>query len=410
MERRVVITGMGAITPIGLTIEEYWRGLIEGKSGIGPITSFDCTKYHVKVAAEIKGFDPSQYMPLKRVDRTSRPTHFAIAAARMAAESARLDMSHEDKERVGVVIATSGISHILPDYAEVLRTRPMRIDPLLINKIAISMVPAQVGLEFGAKGPNKSVNSACASGSDALGTAMLHILSGDADVMIAGGAEAQISPLSFACLCVVGAISRTADPQKACRPFDLNRNGMVFGDGAGILILESAEHAIQRGAPILAELAGVGWSFDAFNDVAPDAEQQAVAMRSAIRKAGITADEVDYINAHGTGTKLNDSTETEAIKKVFGERAYRIPVSSNKSMIGHLSCAGGAVEAIAGVLTIQHGIIPPTIGYETPDPDCDLDYVPNKARRQQVENCLSNSFGMGGQNCCLLIRKFEEKA
>ena len=406
MSQRVVITGMGAITPLGNTVEEFWKGLIEGRSGVGPITLFDCTKFHVKVAAEVKDFDPAAYMPIKRADRNSRCAHFAIAAARMAVDSARLDMSGEDPEMVGVTIATSGGTSILPDYAEVLRTRPMRIDPLLANKIAPSMVAAQVGLELGAKGPNLSLNSACSSGNDALGTGMARILSGDADVMIAGGAEASIAPTTFACMSVVGALSRTADPQKASRPFDLNRDGMVFGEGAGILILESLEHALKRDAPILAEIAGAGWSFDAFNDTAPDAGQQAVAMRKAIKKAGLSPDDIDYINAHGTSTRLNDSTETRAVKMVFGQRAYEIPMSSNKSMIGHLACAAGALQGISSTLVINNGIIPPTINYETPDPECDLDYVPNRARRKPIKTCLENSFGMGGQNCCVIIKAF----
>ncbi len=404
--KRVVITGLGAITPLGNTVREYWQGLIEGKSGIGPITLFDCTNYYVKVAAEVKEFDATRYMPPKRADRNSRCTQFAIAATRMALESAGLEMARENSEMVGVTIATSGATNILPYYAEILRSRPMRIDPLLANKIAPSMVPAQVGLEFGAKGPNLSLNSACSSGNDALGTGMSRICSGDADVMIAGGSEAQVSEVSFACMSVVGALSRNPDPQKACRPFDLNRNGMVFGEGAGILILESLDHALQRNASILAELGAAGWSFDAFNDTAPDPIQQAVAMRKAISKAGLSPEDIDYINAHGTSTKLNDSTETKAVKSVFGEKAYQIPVSSNKSMIGHLACAAGALQGIANVMVIQNGIIPPTINYETADPECDLDYVPNKARRKEIKTCLANSFGMGGQNCCVIIKKF----
>ena len=406
-DRRVVITGLGAITPLGLTVEEYWQGLINGKSGVGPITLFDASSYPVKVAAEVKGFEPTNYMHIKRVDRTARCTQFAIAAARMAMESARLDMSRERPERVGVVIATTGAITLLADQGDVLRKRgPMRIDPLLISKIAPSMVAAQVGLETGAKGPNTSINSACASGSNALGTALNYIRLGHADVMIAGGAETQINPIAIACTGLVGALSRTPDPQKASRPFDLNRDGFVFGDGAGTVVLETCEHAQERGVPILAELAGAGWSFDAYNETAPDAEQQAMAMRMALQDAGISPGEVDYINAHGTATKLNDAAETKAIKIVFGERAYKIPISSNKSMIGHLACAAGAVEAVAVVMTVGNGIIPPTINYETPDPDCDLDYVPNKARHQPVNVCLSNSFGMGGQNCSLIIKRF----
>jgi len=405
-DRRVVITGLGAITPLGLTVDDYWNGLVNGRCGIGLITSFDTSSYPVKVGAEVKEFEPTDYMHIKRVDRTSRCIQFAIAAAKMAVESAKLDMGQEKAEKVGVVIATSGMINLLTEQAEVLKNRgPMRVDPLLISKIAASMVSAQVGLEIGAKGPNSSLNSACASGSDALGTALNHIRLGHADVMIAGGAEANVSPIAIAITGIVGALSRNPDPQKACRPFDLNRSGMVFGEGAGLLVLETYEHAKQRGASILAELAGAGWSFDAYNETAPDAETQSVAMKMALKNAETSTEEVEYINAHGTGTKLNDAAETKATKLVFGERAYKIPMSSNKSMIGHLACAAGAVEAVAVVMTIKQGIIPPTIGYETPDPDCDLDYVSNQARRQAVDVCLSNSFGMGGQNCSIIIKR-----
>jgi len=404
---RVVITGLGAITPLGLTVTDYWQGLINGKSGIGPITLFDASAYPCKLAAEVKNFEPTDYMHIKRADRTERCTHFAIAATRMAIESARLDMTREKPEKVGVVIASTGMICMIADQGEIIKKRgPMRIDPLFISKIAPSMVTAQVGLEFGAKGPNTSLNSACASGSDALGTALNHLRLGHADVMIAGGAEANISPVAVASTGRVGALSRETDPHKASRPFDLNRGGFVFGEGAGILILETYEHARQRGAPILAELAGAGWSFDAYSETAPDAETQAVAMNMALQDAGVSPEGIDYINAHGTGTKLNDAAETRAIKIVFTEKAYKIPVSSNKSMIGHLACAAGAVEAVAAVMTIKEGIIPPTINYETPDPDCDLDYVPTRARQQPVNVCLSNSFGMGGQNCSLVITRF----
>jgi 3-oxoacyl-[acyl-carrier-protein] synthase II len=404
---RIVITGLGAITPLGLTAEEYWQGLVNGQSGFGPITLFDASAYPVNVAAEVKNFNPEKYMPIKRVDRTSRCIQFAIAASNMAIESARLDMIQEKREKVGVIIATSGMMSIIADEGEVLRKKgPMRIDPLSITKTAPSMVAAQVGLEIGAKGPNTSLNSACASGSDALGTALNHLRLGHADVVVAGGAEANVNPIAIAGTARVGALSRETDPGKASRPFDLNRDGFVFGEGAGIMILETLEHAQGRNAPILAELAGAGWSFDAYNETAPDAETQAIAMRMVLQDAGVTPEEVDHINAHGTSTRLNDAAETRAIKMAFGDRAYKIPVSSNKSMIGHLACAAGAAEAIAAVMTVKEGIIPPTIHYETPDPECDLDYVPNKARRQTVNVCLSNSFGMGGQNCSLIIRRF----
>jgi len=268
------------------------------------------------------------------------------------------------------------------------------------------MVTAQVGLEMGARGPNTSLNSACASGSDALGVALNHLRLGHADVLIAGGSESIISPIAIAGTARVGAMSRQTDPAKASRPFDLNRDGFVYGEGAGMLVLETLEHAQQRGAPIMAELAGAGWSFDAFNETAPDAETQAIAMKNALQDAGLTPGEIDYINAHGTAKRLHDAAEAKAIKLLLDGQAYRVPVSSNKSMIGHLACAAGAVEAVAAVMTVNKSIVPPTINYETPDPDCDLDYVPNEARRQTVGVCLSNSFGMGGQNCSLIIKRF----
>ncbi|MBI4286450.1 MAG: beta-ketoacyl-ACP synthase II [Chloroflexi bacterium] len=406
-EHRVVITGLGAITPVGLSVADYWEGLVSGRNGIGLITHFDTSAYSVKLGAEVKGFDPGNYMDLKRSDRIGRCTQFAIAATREALASARLDMAREQPERVGVVLATSGMVWTVGEQAKIIETRgPNRVDPLFANKIAASMVPAQVGLEFGLKGPNTSINSACASGSDAVGTGLNLIRLGYADVMVAGGAESNISPIAIAGMGRVGALSRETDPSKACRPFDLNRTGMVFGEGAGVLILETLEHAQKRGAPILAEMAGAGFTFDAFNDTAPDPEMEAVCMRMAIRDAGLTPKEVDCINAHGTSTKLNDASETKAIKLVFGDDAYRIPASSIKSMIGHLACAAGAVEAVAAVMTIKENVIPPTIAYETPDPECDLDYVPNKARRQPVNAVLSNSFGMGGQNSCIVIKRF----
>ncbi|MDY6912437.1 MAG: beta-ketoacyl-ACP synthase II [Chloroflexota bacterium] len=404
--RRVVITGLGAITPLGLTVEDFWQGLTSGLSGIGPITLFDASAYPVKLAAEVKGFEPTNYMHIKRVDRTSRCTHYGIAAAKMSIESAMLDMSKETPERVGVIIATTGMINLIVEYGEVIKKRgPMRLDPLFISKISAHMVPVQVGLEIGAKGPNSSINTACASGSDAIGTALNHIRLGHADVMITGGAEAQVTTIAIAGTGVVGALTRNPDPKTACRPFDLNRSGFVFGEGAGMLVLETYEHAIARGAPILAELAGAGWSFDAFSETAPDAEQQAYAMKMALQDAGVSPEEIDYVNAHGTSTQLNDAAETQALKTLLGDRAYEIPVSSNKSMIGHLAASAGAVEAVASVMTIDRGVIPPTINYETADPQCDLDYVPNESRKQEVNVCLSNSFGLGGQNCSLVIRR-----
>jgi 3-oxoacyl-[acyl-carrier-protein] synthase II len=408
LNHRVVITGMGAVTPIGLDTAEFWQSLVEGRSGVAPITLFDSGPFQIKIAAEVKNFNPADYMSLKRADRNGRCSHFAIAAAKMAAQNAGLDMTQVNRERVGVVIATTGMAWLNMDYAETIKTRPSRIDPLFITKTGQCMVSSQVGLELGAKGINTTVNSACASGSDALGAAMTYIRSGYADIIIAGGAEAGVNPVALAVCGRVGALSKETNPLKASRPFDLKRDGFVLGEGAGLMVLESLTHARLRGVPILAELAGAAWSFDAFNETAPDAEQQSAAMRNAMLNAGVLPAEIDYINAHGTATKLNDSTETQAIKMTFGKRAYQIPISSNKSMIGHLACAAGAVEAVATVLTIQNGLIPPTVNYEYPDPECDLDYVPNQARQSRVNVCLSNSFGMGGQNCCLIIKRFRE--
>ena len=409
MDKRVVVTGLGVITPLGLTVEDFWEGLISGRNGIGYITLFDASAYPVKTAAEVKGFDPKKYMDEKMVDRTLRFTQFAIAAARMAINSAGLDPSKEP-DKVGVVIATTGEIINVGEQAEIVKTRgPRRVDPLLISKIAAHMAPVHVGLIIGAKGPNSTINSACASGSDALGVALEHLRRGRVEVMIAGGSDAMVSPLVLASTGLVGALSRQPDPNKASRPFDLHRDGFIIGEGAGIMVLETYEHAVKRGASILAEFAGVGWSFDAYNETAPDPQGEALAMRAAIKDAGIRPEEIDYINAHGTSTKLNDIAETQAIKIVLGGHAYKIPISSNKSMIGHLMAAGGAVEAVATVLTISRGIIPPTINYETPDPQCDLDYVPNEARQAEVNCCLSNSFGIGGQNCCLIFKRFAEK-
>ncbi len=406
-DRRIVITGLGAITPLGLTVNDFWEGLISGKSGVGPITLFDASQFSVKIAAEVKDFHPEDFMTMKRADRGARCTQFAIAAAKMALQSAGLEISPDIAETVGVLLATSGDPSFLLHQGIVLKERgPKKLDPLTIPKMAASMVPSQVGLVLGAKGPNSSVNSACGSGSDALGSAFNFLRLGHAEVMISGGAESQVNPVGIGATSMVGALSRNPDPLKASRPFDKNRDGFVFGEGAGILILETYDHAKRRNAPILAEMIGAGWSFDAYSETAPDAEQQAMSMKRAIRDAGISPDDIDYINAHGTSTQLNDAAETKAIKMVFGEKAYSLPISSNKSMIGHLACAAGAVEAVAAVMTITNGIIPPTVNYETPDPDCDLDYVPGQARKQKVNICLSNSFGMGGQNSSIIIKHF----
>jgi len=408
-DRRIVITGMGVITPLGLTVDEFWTGLISGKSGIGCITRFDTTNFPVKVMAEVHGFDPTDYMNAKMADRTARFSQFAVAASKMAVDSSALDCSNEIPERVGVCLAnTIDIQSILTEY-ERFKTRGVkRINPLFVSKTGAHVSAVQIGLLYGAKGPNSNVSCACASGAEAMATAYDTIKLGYADVMIAGGTEACLVELTLASMYIVGAVSGEADPSKACRPFDLNRSGFVFGEGSGIVVIETLEHAKNRGAPILAEFAGIARSFDAYNEAAPDPETEAIAMSNALKDAGVTPEDVDYINAHGTGTKLNDISETKAIKIVFGPRAYKIPISSNKSMIGHVLHSAGSIEAIASVLTINNGIIPPTINYETPDPECDLDYVPNVSRNTEVNVCLTNSFGMGGQNCCLVLKRYTE--
>lgn len=408
-KKRIVITGMGSVNPLGLNVKDFWQGLSHGQSGIKSITTFDTTNFPVKVAAEINGFVPENCMDAKVARRTGRFVHFGVVSATEAVKSAELDLSRENINRIGVVMGTIGDFYQSVPQMDVIRDKGCRlVDPCLTTKISGHSVASQIGFMLGIKGPNTTVNSACASGTDALGTAVLHLCSGNADVMLAGGTESLINPLLCAMLGRIGALSREADPKFACRPFDLHRNGFIIGEGAGVLVLETYEHAQNRGARIIAELAGIGWSFDAYSDSAPDAEGQAMAMKSAIENAGVSANDIDYINAHGTSTKLNDATETKAIKLALGNRASEIPISSNKSMTGHIISAAGTIEAIASVLTITGGIIPPTINYETPDPECDLDYVPNVARKAEVNVVLSNSFGLGGQNCCAVIKRFEK--
>ena len=406
---RVVVTGMGTVNPLGLGVKEFWEGLVAGKSAIGPITHFDSSNFRVKVDAEVHGFDATKYMDLKAIDRTSRTIQFAIAAAKEAIQSAGLDMTQENPERVGVIIATmTEQGYVVWGWELYQKSGPRRADPLFITKSTASAASMHVGMMLGAKGPNSAVNSLCASGADAIGTAMNFIRLGYADVMIAGGSDASLEPVGMAGIDILGALSHETDPSRACRPFDLNRNGFVYAEGAGLVVLESYEHAKRRGASILAEIAGAGWSFDAHDATAPAPESEAYAMRTALQNARAKIEEVDYINAHGTSTKMNDACETKAIKMVFGEHAYKIPISSTKSMIGHSITAAGAIETVAAILIMNKGIIHPTINYETPDPDCDLDYVPNVARRAQVNVCLTNSFGLGGENCCLVLKRVNE--
>jgi len=409
--RRVVLTGFGALTPIGNTAEELWSSLTEGRSGIGPITRFDATGYDTRIAGEIKNFDPLKFVDKKEARRLDPYLQYAIASSVMAVGDAGFDPARVDGERFGVLIG-SGIGGIttLLEGEKVRGTKgPDRVSPFVIPMLIINMASGLVSMRFGAKGPNSSVVTACATGNHAIGDAFRLIQRDDADVMIAGGAEAMIVPLTIAGFCSMKAMStRNDDPQKASRPFDAGRDGFVCGEGAGVVVLESLEHATRRDARSYADIIGNGMTSDAHHMTAPDPEGDgaARAMARALKDAGLSPADVGYINAHGTSTPYNDRFETVAIKRVFGDHAKKLAVSSTKSMTGHLLGAAGGVEAIATALALHHGVLPPTINYETPDPDCDLDYVPNQARKQDVDVALSNAFGFGGTNATLVFRKY----
>jgi len=409
--RRVVITGVGAVTPVGNTAEEFWAALIQGKSGIGPITRFDASPLPTKIAGELKGFDPLRYMD-KKDDRKFDPfLKYALACAAMAVEDAGLNVERVDRTRFGVLVGSGigGITTLLESHKILLEKGPDRVSPFFIPMLIVNMASGLISMRFGAKGPNSSIVTACATGNHAIGDAMKIIQRNDADVMIAGGSEAIILPLTFAGFCQMKAMStRNDDPARASRPFDAARDGFVCGEGGGLLVLESLDHALGRDARIYAEVVGYGMTGDAYHMTAPDPEADgaARAMTLAMKDAEVEPSAVSYINAHGTSTPYNDKSETMAIKRVFGEHARKLAVSSTKSMTGHLIGAAGGIEAIATALAIHHGILPPTINYETPDPDCDLDYVPNQARKQDVEVALSNAFGFGGTNATIVLRKY----
>jgi len=409
--RRVVVTGLGALTPVGNTVEEFWASLRQGRSGIGPITRFDATGYPTRIAGEIRNFDPLKYLDRKDVRRLDPYLHYAMACACMAVDDAGLDTGKIDGERLGVLIGSGigGITTLLDGEHVLLEKGFDRVSPFVIPMLIINMASGLVSMRFGAKGPNSSVVTACATGNHALGDAYRLIQRGEADLMIAGGAEAMIVPLTIAGFCAMKAMStRNEDPERASRPFDVGRDGFVCSEGGGILVLEAFEHAVRRDARIYGEIVGYGMSGDAHHMTAPDPEGDgaARAMRAALRDAGMAPSDIGYINAHGTSTPYNDKFETIAIKRVFGDHAARLAVSSTKSMTGHLLGAAGGIEAIATLLALHHGILPPTINYETPDPDCDLDYVPNQARKQDVDAALSNAFGFGGTNATLVFRKY----
>ncbi len=412
---RVVITGMGAITPLGNDVETFWRNVVAGRSGVGPITLFDASAMKTRIAAEVRGFDPEAWFGRKEARRMDRYAQFALAATQQALQDARLDPAHVDRERVGVVLGTGigGLGSLVQGVETLMTRGPDRVSPFMVPMMLADTAPGLIAIAYGFRGPNMAVVTACASGTNAIGEAMHLIRRGDADVVIAGGAEAAILPIAVAAFNVMGAIStRNEEPERASRPFDRTRDGFVMGEGAGILVLERLEHARARGARIYAEVAGYGASADAYHITAPleNGEGAALAMRQALADAGLSPRDVDYINAHGTSTPLNDKSETQAIKAVFGEAAYDVSISSTKSMIGHLLGAAGAVEAIVCIRAITDGIIPPTINYEHPDPECDLDYVPNTARRKPVRVAMSNSFGFGGHNACVIFRCYEDGA
>ena len=410
--RRVVVTGLGAVTPLGLDVTSTWEGLVEGRSGVSVITAFDTRDFPTKIAASVKGFDPMRYLGRREARRMSPFVHYAVAAAHQAVAQAGLDLSREDPTRVGVEMGSAlGGTSVIEEQRLILERKGTRqINPTLVPATLINTAPCLVSIQLGIKGPVNASVSACASGLTALGDAARRLAWGDADVMLAGGAESVVTPLAIAGFSRLGALStRNDEPEKACAPFDANRDGTVVGEGAAVLVLETLEHALQRDTPILAEVLGYGLTADAYHPAAPDptGDGASRAMANALRDGNLSPSEVDWICAHGTGTRLNDSSETRAIKTVFGEQAYRVPVSSNKGSVGHMLGAAGAISALAAVQAMQTGLIPPTINYQTPDPECDLDYVPNVARQASVTTVMVNSFGFGGQNACLLLRKWD---
>jgi len=411
MERRVVITGYGVISPIGIGIDDFWNSLASGKSGISRVSSFDASQFSTQICAEVKNFQPEKYIDKKKIRKMDRFSQLAFAAAKMAIEDAKLDLEKEDPFRVGVIVGSGigGLSTVAAEHKVLLEKGPRRVSPFMIPMLITNIAAGEIAIAYNIQGPNYSLSSACATSNHTIGDALRLIHYGDADVIIAGGSEAAVTPLGLAGFCSARALStRNDDPERASRPFDKERDGFVMGEGAGIVILESLEHALSRGVPIRAELIGYGATDDAYHITAPspDGQSAARAMSNALADGGIKPEEVSYINAHGTSTPLNDKVETLAIKKVFGDYAYKIPISSSKSMIGHLLGAAGVVELIATILSMEKEILPPTINYEFPDPECDLDYVPNKARPKKINVALSNSLGFGGHNATLVVRKY----
>jgi 3-oxoacyl-[acyl-carrier-protein] synthase II len=411
-KRRVVVTGLGMISPLGVGNEPTWQGLVEGRSGIGPITKFDATEYASRIAGEVKGFDPENWIEKKEVKKSDTFIHYAVVAAQMAVDDAKLDTSKEDGDRVGVIIGSGigGLPLIEEMHRKLLERGPTRVSPFFIPGLIVNLAAGQISIRFGAKGPSSAPATACATGAHAIGDAFKIIQRDEADVMFAGGSEAVVTPLAVAGFAAMRALStRNDEPQRASRPWDADRDGFVMGEGSGVLILEEREHALARGAQIYCELTGYGMTSDAYHITSPseDGDGMARVMKRALKDAELKPEDIQYINAHGTSTPVGDKIETRAIKWVFGEQAKNVAVSSTKSMTGHLLGAAGGLESAIAAMTIRTGIIPPTINYETPDLECDLDYVPNKARKADVRNVLSNSFGFGGTNATLIFSRHE---
>jgi len=411
MKKRVVITGTGVVSSLGMGTQEFWNSIKEGKSGITKVTKFDTTDFPTKVAAEIKEFDPSKYIDKKEAKRMDPFTQYALTAAKMAVEMSGIDFEKEDKFRAGVIVGSGigGIETLVDQYNTMLSKGPGRVSPFFIPMMIANMAAGRIAIEYGIQGFNECVITACATSNNAIGDAFKVIQRGEADIMITGGAEASVTPLAFAGFCSAKAMSTNEDPATACRPYDKDRDGFVMGEGAGILVLEDYEHAVSRGANIIAEIVGYGCTCDAYHITAPhpDGAGGIRCMQNAIADAGISPDEIGYINTHGTATVLGDPIETAVIKKVFGEHAYKLAISSTKSMHGHLLGAAGAVEAIATAMAVKEGFVPPTINLVNQDPECDLDYVPNKGRNADIKYALSNALGFGGHNAAIIIKKFE---
>ncbi len=412
--RRVVVTGMGAVTPIGLNVKDFWESMLAGKSGIGPISYFDVSQYETKIAGEVKGFNPLDFMDKKSINRMDLFTQYAIACAEMAVTDAQLKLDGEDRNRIGAIVG-SGIGGMWTYHRQMQTVYetggPHRISPFFVPMMIADIAAGYISMRFQVKGPNYATTSACATSSHAIADAVMLIQRGDADIIFAGGSEAAICPMGIGGFNAMKAMSTHNDePEKASRPFDAKRDGFVMGEGGGILILEELEHAKKRGARMYAEISGLGLTADAYHITAPapGGEGAVRSMRLCIQDAELKPQDIDYINAHGTSTPFNDKSETEAIKTVFGEHAYKLHVSSTKSMTGHLLGAAGAVETIASVLAIIHDTMPPTINYEFPDPDCDLNYVPNKPIKKTVRIVINNTFGFGGHNASLLLKKYRE--